>query len=378
MRAAADSEALGRDARTAERAEIEQVIEEGKRMGQIKICVLKGGKGTTILLGPQARAKQAANIVPDLQSFSSVDNGGSGASSKEGSEASQQGSVVPSQGERLKTAQGKRVRRGGEGGRGTDRGEIQVNESRESEQPAGSDGAEETDHGQMIQLAPSSLRKVRGAGGLHDQLQQNGRGLQGGGGGGGGGEGGARYDRKRQTDSPGGPEGLARGGDSSEECEGEGGRGCQGRSFNGQRRPLSGRAHETSNLRCPRSCRAGLQLDIGCLQLGLTTWSSGALALGAESAPVCRCCSSDSSQGEWGEAKVGEEGEGGGEDTTWKGRRRKKREREGGTVIVRQEGYLWKKGKSFRMWQRRYYIVRYSSIFYYKTEKKYTMVDEPR
>ena len=44
------------------------------------------------------------------------------------------------------------------------------------------------------------------------------------------------------------------------------------------------------------------------------------------------------------------------------------------------EGYLSKRGKSLRLWQRRFYIVRYSSIFYYKNEKQasYSLADEPR
>lgn len=47
---------------------------------------------------------------------------------------------------------------------------------------------------------------------------------------------------------------------------------------------------------------------------------------------------------------------------------------------VAHEGYLFKKGKRSRMWQRRFYIVRYSSIFYYKNERKasYSLADEPR
>jgi len=47
---------------------------------------------------------------------------------------------------------------------------------------------------------------------------------------------------------------------------------------------------------------------------------------------------------------------------------------------VTHEGYLWKRGKSLRWWQRRFYIVRYSSIFYYKNEKvqKISLSDEPR
>ena len=140
-----------------------QMIEEGKSKGHVTICVMKGGKTTTIFLGQQERPRLAPKVSADLPSFSSLDTPESGTPSRDDSEASNQDVQTSAHVERPKS-EGKRGKRSAEGLKGRERTESPANALKPPEQQAGPSDSEETDHEHMLQLGPSSLRRVRGLG----------------------------------------------------------------------------------------------------------------------------------------------------------------------------------------------------------------------